>query len=495
MNRLNIHALLMAIRGLSNQITVRGLADALNISYSTLARCKNGVWPRSITVGAMHDVLDGCRIRYFEGDGKAMAARMIALLQDDGVDTAILQRELAQGGFDAFVEEAIRLARSTDAEEVPESTSQNPEPADELASELKPELPEPAPPAPVNTLRVNNILLAMPLGIVLLVGLLNVQLAPLFSLAAHHPLKYLALSAAIAVLPAVLGIVVDSPIAWRTYIRDHPDARLTAAAFARVAKFGSPDGIVAGTGRFNLTLPHLTFQPVCNLLAALACASLFALLRSLPAFEEFFVSHEWVEYLKVGIAVSYFVAYESMRDQCRRPLTGDPRTSVCENPDNYLPSRAHVWANGVHLVWTISQLIVLLLGLLAYSLAAFRTVPAPASMLWPYIFGVGFFAFTVVSPYAVQIHATAVGTLVPGIAVLSLGFAALALVCYLPSAAGSVLVAACAACLVASIAWERASRRGNLGAWLADWHGTGAYPIVVVVTILALLALSFATVS
>jgi len=53
LEEITIHTLTQLIRGFSNEITAKGLASQLGVSYSTLARCKNGVWPRSITNDAL----------------------------------------------------------------------------------------------------------------------------------------------------------------------------------------------------------------------------------------------------------------------------------------------------------------------------------------------------------------------------------------------------------------------------------------------------------
>ena len=60
MEELTIYTLISMIRSFSNEITIKALAHKLGISYSTLARCKNGIWPPSITFDAMKNVIDGC---------------------------------------------------------------------------------------------------------------------------------------------------------------------------------------------------------------------------------------------------------------------------------------------------------------------------------------------------------------------------------------------------------------------------------------------------
>lgn len=247
--------------------------------------------------------------------------------------------------------------------------------------------------------------------------------------------------------------------------------------------------VVAGAGRFNLTWPYLAYQPVCNLLTTLCYLAVFALMLALPGFGEFFRSHEWVEFLKVGIVVSYYVAWEFMHDQCAKPLVGDPSTEICENPDNYLPSRAHVWANTLHLVWTISLVIVGMLSVLAYSVVRFRTTPAPVELAWPCAAGVLFFAYASISPYAVRTRATGIGVFLPAVVAICVVFAVLALVCFLPSVAGVALGVSCVACLAGAIAWTRRARGSDLSDWLGAWRHAGAYPAAIVCTILLLLAI------
>lgn len=483
---INIKTLTDIIRDFDSEVTVNKLSSDLDISYSTFARAnRNESWPRSLTTGAMLNVLNGYRMRYFGGDGQAMAAFVLARLRAKGLATSALEEALDEDGFDGFLAElmaqvqdpqpggaAMRMVPSASAEAADASTSGTSEPS---------------------LLTTRNVALALPVGIVLLVGVLNASLTSALSWAIHHLGAFVGISIAIAVLPAIVGMLVDAPLAWRAYRKEHPDAPFTWEAFAHVAKFGAPEGIAAGAGRFNLTWSYLLFQPACNLAGMMCYLALLAALLSLPGFEGFLLSHEWIEYFKVGIVVSYYVAYSAMRDQRLKPLTANPDSPVCENPDNYRLNRAHVWANIVHLTWTYSLLIVLLLILFAYSGARFRALPAPMFFVWPYLHGVLFFFLTSVTSYAVKVRSTGMGTFLPGVLAESLGFLALALVFYLPSLGGLLLCVCCAASIAAAIAWTRAARQGELGEWLLQVNYARIYVVVITATIVVLFVLGLAT--
>lgn len=176
----------------------------------------------------------------------------------------------------------------------------------------------------------------------------------------------------------------------------------------------------------DLTIPYLVHQPICNLCGMMCCIAMLNFLLSLPGFLEFFVSHSWTEFFKVGIVAASFIAYGHTRDQHRKRIV-EPMDEATENPDNYLPTRVHVWANAVHLVWTVSLLMILALGFVACGIAMWRTMGMPLLVLWPFAQGMLFFWYASASKPAKRIHATAVGLLFPGVACTSAGFAALAL--------------------------------------------------------------------
>ena len=486
MDTLNIKTLTDIIRDFDSEITVNKLSSDLDISYSTFARAnRNESWPRSLTTGTVLNVLNGYCERFFGGDAQAMADFVLARLRAKGLATAALDDALQKDGFDAFLAELIaQIQNSQPGGAVKRLVpSARVEAADDSAvSAAGPRL-----------LSMRNVALALPVGIVLLVGVLNVSLTSALSWAIHHRIAFLVISIVISVLPAILGVLVDAPLAWRAHRKEHPDARFSWEAFARVAKFGAPEGIVAGAGRFNLTWPYLLFQPICNLAGMMCYQSLLVAVLSLPGFEGFLLSHEWIEFFKVGIVVSYYVAYSVMRDQQKRPLMANPDSFICENPDNYLFGRAHVWANVVHLTWTFSLVIILLLSLLAYSVTNFRIEPAPMMLMWPYLQGVLFFSFISTTSYAVKTRSTGMGIFLPGVLAESLGFLALALVFYQPSLGGLLLCACCAASLAATVVWTRTAREGELGKWLSQVSYERIYATAITATILVLLTLGMAT--
>ena len=170
-------------------------------------------------------------------------------------------------------------------------------------------------------------------------------------------------------------------------------------------------------------------------------------------------------------------------------MTGDPSTEVCENPDNYLPTRVHNWANTVFLVWTVSLVGVGLLGLAAFGLSHFHAVSAPPLLAWPYLQATLFFSFANLSPYAVRTQATGIGTLTPAMSVLSLAFCALAVLVFTPTASSIALAVTCMAFLGVTHSWAWRAKHDERRSWLTAWEGAGAYPLVVALTILALLAL------
>ena len=341
--------------------------------------------------------------------------------------------------------------------------------------------------------RAHDLLLALPVAIVLLIGSLNVSLGNLFVWVASHRITFCAISLGIALLPSALGALVDAPIAWNIWRKDHPDAEFSWHAFRHVAKYGSTEGIAPGAGRFNLTLPYLLYQPVCNVLSMMCCLAELTFVLSLPGFQEFFYGHEWVEYLKVSVALAYYVAYEFTSDNWRRPLAGDPSTEICENPDNYLPSRVHVWANIAHLTWTVSVLMVLLLAMLAWGITNFRSTPTPILMLWPYAQAVVFYAFSSASSYAVRIRATGVGMFLPGVAAISLAFVAYALICFAPSIGAVLVLLTCTTCFAGTVVWVRRARYGEGAQWLEQNRVSGAYVVTVTTTIIAMLLAGVAT--
>ena len=488
MDTLNIKTLTDVIRDFDSEVTVNKLSFDLDISYSTFARAnRNGSWPRSLTTGAMLNVLTGYCNRYFGGDGKAMADFMLSRFRAQGLETAALEEALRQEGFDGYLSELMAQVQDPQpggavARMVPS--------ANIAAAPVDSFPPESTEPSILNT---RNVALALPVGVVLLVGVLNVSLTSALSWAIHNLGAFICISVAIALLPAVVGVVVDAPLAWFSYRNENPDTPFTWGAYKHVAKFGAPEGIVAGAGRFNLTWPYLVFQPICNLAGMMCYVALLVAVLELPGFEDFLLSHEWIEYFKVGIVVSYYVAYAVMRDQRQKPLTASLDSLICENPDNYELSRPHVWANIIHLTWTYSLLIVLLLILFAYSVTHFRAYAAPAIFIWPYLQGILFFFFMSVTSYAVKARSTGVGVFLSGVLTESIGFGLLAIVFYLPSVGGLLLCACCAVCLAAAFTWLRSACHGEVGEWFSQVKYARVYTVVITATIVVLLVLGLVT--
>lgn len=535
MDNLNIYTVLMMIRGLSNEITVRGLSNDLGISYSTLARCKNGVWPRSITFDAMRVVLEDCRDKYFGGNDDELVSSIRMQLKSQSVDTCPLDAIYEDAGFDAFITELLicasdyeharelaeAFAKAQLQADVEETTAQDaekpaplaeatPEAAEATAETLTgatPESTEAADPATdtpwdpdqERDRHLLNLMLAVPVAVVLLMGVLNISLSSCFAWVVEHTVLFVVLSTFIAVVPVLVGCLIDAPIAWLRYRSRCPEAVLTRDSFAHTAKYGSPDHLVPGEGRYDLTPAYLAYQPVCNILGTMCYVSLLLFVLSLPGFTTFFMTHEWVEYLKVGIVVASLVAYGHMRDQARRPRLDwhvdkqweDP----CENPDVYLPTRVHVWANNFHLVWTFSLLVVLILGLLGYSFVSFRTLESPALMTWPYVQAMLFFAYAFTSYYAVRTQTTAVGALVPGVVCASMGILLVSLVCYLPSWGGALLWFACVVGSLWTCVWVRRQRGTDRRSWLEEQGRSRAYSIAIICCVGVLFVLGVLTAS
>ena len=394
MNELNIYALLMAIRGFSNEITVRGLSDKLGISYSTLARCKNGKWPRSVTLEAMRDVLEECRERFFDGDGVALAKAVFLYFDKEGVPAEGLKATLENDGYEAFLSALLVQAHSGASSDVPpepelqtaetqveESKVDGSQIAESQADKgmqagdaLQGEGNDALLPNDVNegerwqsvtpAGRTFELVLMVPLAVVLLIGVLGFSLYSFIAWAAENVLVFVAISLAIALAPALIGIFVDSAFAWREWKASHADARFSWGDYARVAKYGSTAGRLPGKGRYDLSWPYLLYQPVCNVLGMLCYVTLLGALLALPEYLQFLQRHEWTEFFKVGIAVGFFVALAHTRDQLTRPyVINREEDGWGENPDTQLLTRFHVWANIVHLVWSISLVIVLSLSL------------------------------------------------------------------------------------------------------------------------------------
>ena len=479
MDEMNIYTLLTIIRGFSNEITVRALSDKLSISYSTLARCKNGAWPRSITRDAMRAVIEECRDRFFGGSDEALARSVLLQLNGKGINTAPLERIVEEQDYNQFVSDLLAYAEDSEAylsAHTPEIEIEQVEQTETAPSQ-----------------RTTEILFAIPIAIVLLVGIFNVSLASMFEWASTHKGAFVGVSVLIALSPTLCGLLVDAPLAWHAYKEGHPDATLTLHAFSRVARFGDTEGVSSGAGRFNLSREYFVYQPLCNLLGMMCYVALFLFELTLPGFDSFFVDHEWSEFFKVGIVVAYFVACSHMRAQSKAVSKAEQTPDLTDNPDNYLPTRVHIWANTAHLVWTISLLIVLLLGLIAYSIIHVRSIETPLLMLWPYLCSIAFYFHACASPLAIHLHAKSVGVLFPGVLATSAGFTLLTVMCYLPSTGTIAMCASCLAFSLAAYAWVHTMSKYEEAAWFLEGQKTGAYSIAIAASILILLIIGFAT--
>ena len=541
MNELTIYTLTLLVRGFSNEITVRGLASRLNISYSTLARCKNGKWPRSVTIDSMRSVFEECRERYFEGDGNTLATSVVTQLKSQGIDTAALEETLGRDGYDAFLSELLATAASTpvartsakvdpaagasisgaDAVALEPSAEVTPV-AGETVAETAPvvgeaataeqdaptsgvlideeesigETDDVAEPSTV-TLSFRDLLFGIPVVIILLVGLFRFSLSDFLVWANGNRLAFVAISVLIAVLPTIAGLLVDAPLAWHAFHQCHPEVPLTYETFTRVAKFGDSEGYVKGTGRVDLTPHHLVHQVLCNILGMETYVALLLFLFSLPGFEPFLKTHDWTDFFKAGIAVACLVALAHMRDQSTRPqpLIGEAASigdMDIDNPDTFQTSRFHVWANNAHLVWTISLIVVLLLCLISYSVVMLRTIPAPALMGWPYLSSMLFFAYAHVSPYALRIQSMSIASFVPGVLATSLGFFLVATVCYLPSPGALLVASSSVLCSIFAIVFARTYVKRTQETWFVQGSGR-TYTIAVIVFIASLFVIGIIT--
>lgn len=505
MHDVDIYTLLMAIRGFSNEITVRGLADKLGISYSTLARCKNGVWPRSMKLGAMRDVLEECRERFFEGDGEAMARAMMLQFKDSDVNVSPLETALADGGYEQFVDTLLLTAHTPQAKtqaapedsakpQVDEADQGQQQPAESDANPQDIEKPEP--PAPTELYqdkqsrhaRIHDVLILLPFAAVLLAGVCNLSFSAMLPWIRDHQAVCAVALLVIAFSPVMTGTFIDSRIAWRTFARAHPNVRRTREAYRAVAKYGDIGRVEPRAGRFNLTTPYVFYQASCNVTGALCVISLYAFLFTLPGFEGYLVRNEWTEFFKVGIVVAYFIAYAHAREQIKRPRPAVPGDAMDENPDNYLPSRVHVWANSLHLVCVISMIIGLLLTMIAYSISCFRQNEAPVLVLWPYLQTMLFLVQSSASPAARRIHATSVGIMAPGVLASAIGTAALVTTCFLPSWRTVVICAACAISAIVVLVWK-AREQQVAPDWLAEGRQSRFYGIAIPAAVAMLLFL------
>ena len=115
MTKLTIYHITTVLRGYSNQVTVERLSADLGVSYSTLARCKSGKWPRSITFRAIKSAFSTYRSEFFGGSSKLIVEDSLSQLQHLGCDTAQLEEAYEKGGFDGFVSALTLEASRTGA--------------------------------------------------------------------------------------------------------------------------------------------------------------------------------------------------------------------------------------------------------------------------------------------------------------------------------------------------------------------------------------------
>jgi hypothetical protein len=517
MAQLEFKVLTDIIRDFDSEVTVNRLSNHLKVSYSTFARAnRSGIWPPSLTNGVVLAVLKDYCDRYFDGDQQAQADFILLHLNAAGIETRALEEALFEDGYDAFLAELVAQVHNPRPEGarvrlLPSLKQQIDEAGKQTAKENGHDVEESghrqvvedepaierAVSGPTSQAyaadRKRQLVLFAPYAVILFIGVLNPLFADFVTWHMRNNGIHALYTAVFAVAPALAGALIDAPIAWHAYKKAHPAAQFSLHDFARVAKFGAPQGIVPGMGRFNLTLPYLTYQPVCNLITSAACQTLFALLLGLPGFEEFFLHCEWLEYLKAAVLIACFVVYQFTLDQCRKPLVGDIDSNVCENPDNYLPTRVHMWVNNLFLVFSVSRIIVFLISLFAYSALNFRTIETPPLMVVLYLLSVAFFAFSSASPYAVKTRATGVGIFLPAVLFISVGFAALSLTCYVASLTQAGLLVAIALCLSACLAWYLRAKRGAHEIWISAWSHSGSYPTVVTATIFILLFFAFVT--
>lgn len=480
MSQPNVYTLTCMVREFNNQLTVRALSEKLGISRSTLSRCKNGVWPRSIKLEAMRTVFEECREQYFGDDGDALVRAAILYMRSQGVDTLALEQINERLGYEAFLDALLSHAQSG-------------EPLEPLPPEEDESSETDATPATSPLAQSQGLIFAIPLAVVLLVGLLNLSITTLLTWAIENRTAFVLLSLVIALLPAITGTLIDAPLAWRTYKRDHPEVRLSWKAFASVSHYGDEHEVIPGAGRFNLSSAYLAYQPVCNVLGAMCYIALLYFLITLPGFVTFYHTHEWMEFFKASIAVAFCVAFGQMRDESSRPKVTDQANEFAENPDAYLPTRVHTWANLIHLVWTISLAIMLLLSLVSYSIVRFRTVEVPLLMLWPIAQAMAFLAYASISPIAVRVRATSVGIFVPGVLAVSAGFCALILVCYLPSWTLAAVLLLCVLCAIGALTWSHTYAKRGDTEWLKEGSRSRAYSLAIATCLLCLLVIGLAT--
>ncbi|MDO4536865.1 MAG: hypothetical protein Q4B54_01805 [Coriobacteriales bacterium] len=548
MEQPTIHTLVMMIRGFNNAVTVKGLAAQLDISYSTLARCKNGVWPRAITFDAMRGALYDCRERFFGNDDDAIEQSMVRYLRLNNIETSTLEAIYAREGFESFVTELLQWAsqpetycvRSTDSDEQddPEEVTvefSEPDPADMkelehasnadkvvMSNDVGSSAPAFKPTSPAEDMsrelavewntgagnltnslpigsvwrsvnRSTTVLYSMiPISLILLLGLFGVPVGQLLSWAASHRPAFLGISLGIALFPLATAFLVDAPLAWHEYKHTHPNVEFSFYSFALVAKYGDTNEVIPGKGRVSIFWPRCSYQTLCNVLGALIYISLLVFLESLPGFDAFLTSHQWSEFYKVGIVVAFLVSFEQLRGCVMQPRPATCDTLI-ENPDNYLPTRAHVWANTMHLAWSISLSCTLLLCLITYSINNFRMMEAPLFMLLPIYCGMLFFAQAYASPYAIEAQCTDGGAFVPCVIASSVGFIALLVTCYLPSWQGLVLCMACLASVIWAFLWQDKIMRTENASWLEQGKHASSYSVYFVIALAGMLVIGILT--
>ena len=514
---LNIYTVTQVFRAFSNDMTVQELAALLNVSYSTLARCKSGICPPSITFRALKNTFDHCKETYFQGSERRIYEATLQHLKSSRIDTASLTDVFETAGYDTFVnallDSALANSGKAAASAPPAASEAIPDLKHHEASAAQDEVGASAQHLPGSVAIAqassdqNPHIVKMPasahgdpkvgiagglvgwIPIVALVaiGLLQVPLDELLKWITGNMKLFAAISLILAAAPVAFGLAVDAPIAWVRYKRRKPDATFSWDTWREVAKYGDPVDVLPGEGRFDASRPHLMFALLSNVTGMLCALSLIAFLAPLPGFLDYFAGHSWTEFFKASMVLAFFIAYHHTASQQRLPVP--TAHGHAYNPDNYLYTRVHVWANIVHLVWTITLSAMFALCMLGYSIANFQRFDLPLSVLWPVAQAVLFLAYANISPYAMRVEVSSIGSFVASlvaIAVCMLGMVA----CFRFSWASVLATGAYLVLAAAAVAWRKnMDSDPKARAWIERESGSRVYGVLTATVIVALAAI------
>ncbi len=444
MQELNIDTIIKILRSLNNQITVVRLSSDLDVSPSTIARCKSGKWPHSITLSALCKTFELYKKDFFENDPEKECAEILRILLAMDISTDKYEYIIRKEGYESFISSLVNDAYSHRAFDANISTDNNVDLVDISDDAILSDPTEKEISAYFTNVDYSNsfisywntnwfYLFLWSIALIIFALIMNIQEISLLELytkiLSMDSLSFFSITFMLAISRNLVGRYIDTPIAVKKFQKRTGKTNISPQSIVYISKYGSDSEIVPGEGRFNCEKNHLRYALFCNITSNMCAVSFFLSFKSLVTISPSYVTPPPTNFnffLIITLILSFICAFVS---NYYEQTSGYPTylSSLQENQDNYRQDRIHVIFNNLYLIFNLffcfSSLIYLAY---CFTINSADKIDIRPSYIMIIITSYLFFWFASVSPFAIDYNSTCAGAfIVAPLTIISLSIAGL----------------------------------------------------------------------